>query len=73
MTTTAEPRKRPTMPAKDDPVLQELQGRYRELKAMEEERQIDGGDLTADERADLAAAWKAYMEHICLRGELGGF
>lgn len=61
------------MPAADDPVYQELQLRFRHWKQLEEDRQLDGSDLSADEREQLQAAWKAYMEHVCLRGELGGF
>jgi len=64
--------KRPTGPARDDAVLQALQQRYREWRNLETERQLDGRDLTADEKAEMAAAFKAYLEHVSLRGELGG-
>lgn len=67
-----QPPRRPTGPAKDDQVLQELQLQYRRWRDLETERQLEGRDLTADEKASMAAAFKAYLEHVSLRGELGG-
>lgn len=63
---------RPGGPAKDDAVLQDLQLRYRRWRELETERQLDGRDLSPEEKAQMAAAFKAYMEHVSLRGELGG-
>jgi hypothetical protein len=64
--------KRPTGLAKDDRVLQELQQRYREWRETQTERQLNGAELTPAEQVEMAAAFKAYLEHVSLRGELGG-
>lgn len=68
----SDPKPRPTGLAKDDAVLQALQLRYREWRDLETERQLAGRELTPEEKAEMALAFKAYLEHVSLRGELGG-